>query len=252
MPSPFPGMNPYLENPSAWPSVHVYLITTVAQALVPQAPAGYFVAPESEMHIRELSAEERRLTAGRADVAVSTRDDRRRGGPIAAVMEAPVYGTFSDAVRFDLDRWVEIRDRQGRVVTVIEIISPSNKVGDRVAYENKRHRLIRDGVNLVEIDLVRAGGRLLMHRMPPSDYCVIVARAEERPAAGIWPIGLRDRLPTVPVPLRPPDADLRLDLQAVLDQVYDAGGFAGLVDLLELVPPLEGDDLAWAESIRAT
>ena len=113
--------------------------------------------------------------------------------------------------------FVEIRDRQGRdLVTVIELLSPTNKRPgpDREQYLAKRRQLLASGVHLVEIDLLRGHPRLPLDDLPPCDYYVMVSRAEERPQAGLWPLGLRDPLPPIPVPLRAADPDASLDLQA--------------------------------------
>jgi hypothetical protein len=73
-----------------------------------------------------------------------------------------------------------------------------------------------------------------------------VSRFERRPKAGFWPIGLRDRLPEIPIPLRHGDADARLDLQQVLHRIYDAAGYEYHIYTGPPEPPLSADDAAWA------
>ena len=216
MPSPFPGMNPYLERPSVWRGIHTYLIGAMGRSLVPQLPAGYEVRPEEEMFIRE----------------------------------APAYAALPQAVISETSRWLEITDSDGGgLVTVIELLSPTNKPRHREQYEQKRLRLLSAGVSLVEIDLLRAGRRMPLNGLPRCDYCLMVARPAERPRVGVWPLMLRDPLPILPIPLRPPDADVHLDLPALLNDVYDAGGYAPSDYRHPPDPPLAEADRAWAEAM---
>jgi hypothetical protein len=145
--------------------------------------------------------------------------------------------------------FLEIRDRESReLVTVLELLSPANKYAgpDREQYLAKARLLQRSLVNLVEIDLLRGGQRMPWLDMPPCDYCVVVSRVEQRPKAGFWPIRLRDRLPEIPVPLRPGDSDARLDLQEVLHRIYDAAGYEYHIYSGPPEPLLSGEDANWA------
>ena len=120
--------------------------------------------------------------------------------------------------------WVEIRDTKMRkLVTAIEILSPTNKTGrGRREYLHKRARFLRSAAHLLEIDLVRKGRRLPMRKkLPPDPYFVFLSRVERRPITEIWPIPFDQPLPTVPVPLLPGDADVFLDLQQALTNIYD-------------------------------
>jgi len=252
MPSPFPGMNPYLEQPGVWPDFHVTLLTELRRALVAQVSEKYVVGVEEELFIHEATAEERRLTA-RADVAVTERGAHRgQAAPSTGAPAAPTYATLPVTVDVERHRSLAVRDREGgQVVTAIEVLSPTNKDPSkhRDQYEAKRLRLIESGVNLVEIDLLRGWGRMPMDGLPPCDYCVMVSRSEEWPRAGVWPLGLRDVLPKVPTPLRPPDPDAWLDLQAALHRVYDDAGYARRLYRHEPNPPLAADEQAWARQL---
>jgi hypothetical protein len=128
---------------------------------------------------------------------------------------------------------VEIRDTaQRQLVTAIERLSPTNKQGaGRAEYLERRQRLLLSAAHLVEIDLLRAGQRLPMHQVLPSvPYFVFVGRAERRPLTEVWPITLREALPTIPIPLLQGDADVPLDLQAALTAVYDGCAYAASID----------------------
>lgn len=146
---------------------------------------------------------------------------------------------------------VEIRDVAGReLVTAIEVLSPTNKRGKgRSEYLSKRRRLLLSDAHLIEIDLLRQGKRLPMQKpLPPAPYYILVSRAEERPIVDVWPIPLTARLPVVPVPLLPGDADVPLDLQLALTTVYDLCGYDLAVNYA-LPPeiPLPPPEAAWAE-----
>ena len=121
------------------------------------------------------------------------------------------------------------------------MLSPSNKNPgpDREQYLSKRRRLLAASVHLVELDLLRGGPRLPIDDLPECDYYVLVSRMEERPHVGLWPIGIRDPLPKMPIPLRDPDPDAHVDLKAVLDRVYDAAGYFAYLYEGTPQPPLD-------------
>jgi hypothetical protein len=152
---------------------------------------------------------------------------------------------------------VEVRDvANRRLVTVIEILSPVNKMGDgAMEYVEKRTALMETSVHLLEIDLLRRGGRVIFETdPPPADYYVYLSRFTERPYTDIWPVGLRDRLPVLPVPLLPPDADVRLDLQQAVNACYDLVHYERLLDYTvpPPPPPLSESDAVWmAERLEA-
>jgi hypothetical protein len=251
MPSPFPGMNPFLEQDDAWHDFHEKIIPMIAERLVVQVRPHYIVKIDEHIYVHELPPEPRRYL-GRADVSVSRSEDitgRSGIGLLAAPTEVrlPVHDVEQLA-------FVEIRDRRSReLVTVIEVLSPSNKQSgsSRDQYLAKRQELLDSRANLVEIDLLRGGKPMPLDERPDRAYAysVLVSRVDDRPIAGFWPIGLRNRLPVIPVPLRAPASDARLDLQEALNHVYDASGYedyiySGLPD-----PPLDQEDKAWAESL---
>src|SRR4051812_45785928 len=229
MPSPFPGMNPYLERATAWESFHPHFITTTFQHIAAQLPPAYVIRIEYRVYIHEPPPDDRRYV-GKSDLGVGRTPGpvAGGGGPPAAVI-APAYITMPDAVEVERVGHLTIRDRDGNdLITLIELLSPTNKKygPDRVQYEAKRRELLRSPAHFVEIDLLRGGPRMHPDDLPSCDYCAIVSRVEERPRAGVWPWRLRDPLPALPIPLRSPDPDTLLDLKAVIDQVYDGGRYA--------------------------
>ena len=127
-------------------------------------------------------------------------------------------------------------------------MSPSNKRPgeDREHYRTTRRELLRSEAHLVEIDLLRGWAPMPMDGRPGGDYSVMVSRADRRPSAGFWPIGLRDRLPIIPIPLRAPDGDARVDLQEVLHRTYDGPGYEHFIYAGAPEPSLTADYAEWA------
>ena len=257
MPSPFPGMDPFVEHPFDWKGVHAELIVSARSAILAGLPGGYDCRIEADLYLHELSGEERgypvRPTGPAAAVAdggvvTSAGGVSGRGG--AAVLDAPVRHAVevSTAVLEYAHPFLEVTDRDGeRVVCVLELLSPSNKSGsDRAAYLRKRDRLLDSETHLVEIDLLRTGRRMPIGGPIEEPYLVMVSQAGLRPAAGEWPFGLRDRFPTVPVPLSGDDPPVWVDLGAVFADAYDRGGFARRAYRRAPDPPLDPADAAWA------
>jgi Protein of unknown function (DUF4058) len=247
MPSPFPGMNPYLERDDIWLDFHQSFIPALRETLAEQVRPKYLVKLEEQLFIHELPENQRRFV-GRADVSLA-QPARAGGDAVAVETAAPAYGRLVEPVDIEPHTYIEIRDRHGLdLVTVIELLSPSNKQtgGDRDQYLAKPHKLLSSPTHLIEIDLLRSGPRLPLDGLPACDYCVTVSRAQERPRVGIWPIQLKDKLPIIPVPLRPPDADATVDLQAILHRVYDAAGYADYLYSTPPRPPLDAKSATWA------
>lgn len=249
MPSPFPGMNPYLERAAVWHGFHQRIITHMGDQLAALVGDSYIVDVETHLYLHELPAEERRLM-GHSDVSVA-------GGPAApsaggaAVLNAPQELQFPavDAERYS---WLEIRDREGhRVVTAVEILSPTNKRQgpDRDDYLAKRARYMNSAIHFVEIDLLRAGTRPSPPQLPASDYYVLLTRANQLGRAGFWPLRLDERLPIVPIPLTAPDLDVTIDLQAVLNHVYDAARYGNWIYGGPPEPLLGLEQVEWARQL---
>ena len=129
--------------------------------------------------------------------------------------------------------WVEIRDKAGRkLVTMIEILSPTNKRGQgRKDYLEKRAKILGNSAHLLEIDLLRKGQRLPMAEpLPEGAYFVVLTRTNKRPQSDVWPIALDEPLPTVRVPLLEPDPDVPLDLQQAFATIYDLSRYDLAID----------------------
>lgn len=252
MPSPFPGMDPYLEG-DEWTSFHTSLTTEIARQLTPRLRPKYVALPQRRFdRVDEgaVAVETVYPDVGVAQVGSTANESLGQTAPagpcvLETVMEARAPHT-----------WVEIRDVAGRsLVTCIEILSPWSKRGQgREEYRDRRNKLLRSSSHLVEIDLLRRGKRVPMKSpLPPASYYVFVSRSEQRPMLHVWPIGLDHRLPTFPVPLLTGDADVGLDLQLCVQNVYDLGGFDLVLDYSKPpAVPLTADQATWvAQCLRA-
>jgi hypothetical protein len=231
MPSPFPGMNPYIEQPAVWQDFHTRFMVLAAELIGVQVEPRYFVKVEEHLFLHERSSDERR-PFGRLDLTLvpgGRTQTALPGGVATAAPSAPSTVFVPSGVDEVPQRYLEILDRQTRqVVTVVELLSPSNKDpgGDREQYWKKTRLLLgRTTVGLVEIDLLRGGTRLPWVDMPHCDYYALVSRAATRPKVDFWPIQLRESLRPIPIPLREGEPEPMLDLQAMIHRIYDAGHY---------------------------
>lgn len=221
----FPGIDPYLEDPDLWPDVHFVLIAQLRAALNTCLPTGYVARADRHIYIHEPPALERLLLLGRPDVPVLG-PEAVSAGP-ATLIDAPCAVALPVVPRTGT-RFVKVVNTTGhRLVAAIELLSHSNKLSgpDRDAYLTKRGEYLAAGVNLVEIDFLRGGQRMPMGEPPTADYYVLVCRASQLPRAGVWPLSVREPLPTVPVPLDEGVADVPLDLAACWRAVVDSGRY---------------------------
>lgn len=258
MPSPFPGMNPYLEQPAAWKDFHTRFIPAAAAVIGRQVRPRYFVKIEEHLYIHEPPAR-RRFPLGQPEVSVHTHRGTPpvvpAGGPVAV---APGRVGMPAPVAEETVPYLEVIDRDNReVVAVVELLSPSNKETgpNRDQYRAKMQRLLASRTAVVEIDLLRGGPRMPWAGLPACDYYAVVSRPDARsadpPQADIWPVRLREPLPRVPVPLRPGDAEASLDLQLLVHQLYDDADYGLYVYATPPEPRLRPDDAAWARGVLA-
>jgi uncharacterized protein DUF4058 len=247
MPSPFPGMDPYLEG-YLWPDVHNALAAKLRQLLTPLLRPHYTarlaiymvedIAPESEIGIMYPDVEV--LLSDQARTPSPSRQERPADGALSGVFGTPAPLTLPVLQPIDVQVVnVEIRDAaHNRLVTCIEILSPVNKREPGLTvYRQKRQRLYQAGVHLIELDFIRRGTRPYAHpRIPDVPYVITVIRAHTG-LMDIWPLGLRDTLPIVPVPLRPPDSEVLLDLPLALTSIYDEAAYDLSIDYRQPPPP---------------
>lgn len=172
------------------------------------------------------------------------------GAPSGPIATEPIRV----AIEEEVERWIEIRESTGRLITALELLSPSNKCDavERDRYLRKRGHYISGGASFVEIDLVRQGTwlfptvvRRVLERAGAA-YGICVFRATRRDEHEVYPIRLREPLPGIRIPLRATDADVILNLQALVDQCHERGRYHLLDYTAHLAPPLSSEDATWA------
>jgi len=257
MPSPFPGMDPYLEQ--FWGDVHVRLINNACGGIQRQLPRGLVARMGERVFVEPSDGEARNIIPDVRVVERGLPGERRlsTGNGIAVAEPLVVHLEQSEPMRQGFIEIIDIKSGR-RVVTVIEVLSPSNKMPGpgRDLYVKKQDELKDGRVSLVEIDLLRAGKRVLSvpfdripegHRTP---YAACARRGWKVFEVEFYRIPLRERLPAIRIPLRQNDTDVALDLQALIDQSYEDGRYGDDIDYREEPePPLAPDDAQWADAL---
>ncbi|NJK80305.1 MAG: DUF4058 family protein [Chloroflexaceae bacterium] len=257
MQSPFPGMDPYLEQPSMWPDVHNSLIAAIRDQLQIALAPNYraVITPYTVFESIEIAP----VRAVIPDVGMFERDASRTMESTAVAIEAaPLTLPAMMDVPTEYAR-IEIRTVRDHVlVTAIELLSPANKrpgAEGADAYEKKRQELFRSTAHLLEIDLLRGGRRPQVARpLPEASYFIFLSRVQHRPYIDIWPLSLRESIKPVPIPLCHPDPPIPLDLGAAIHETYRRARYDLDIDYRTDPPPpaLSPEDAAWlAEHLQA-
>lgn len=260
MPSPFPGMDPYLEHPEFFPDLHDSLVIYLREALQPRLPKPYYVRVRSRVWVeytnRVIEPDVNLLRANQP-AAAPPDNGGITGAVVVALREVAVP---NDETR---EPFLEIHTVQGdrQLVTAIEVLSLSNKKINsegRKLYLEKQRDLLNSQVNLVEIDLLRGGEHSTAVPLAdataaagPFDYHVCVRRMDALQQRYVYPIRLEQRLPEILLPLLPGDAGVSIDLQAVFDRCYDTGGYDRLSPYADRPPdpPLAPERAGWATQL---
>ncbi len=267
--NPFAGMDPYLEAPDIWPDFHNALAAEMRTILNRQLPAPYYARLEmrAELGIIFEEGTEKRIVP---DVLVVTRPSLpTASSPVAVLDQTRVAVTEGFQFRVHSEpishHFVEVRDgaRGHKLITLIEIVSPSNKRSgpDRRAYETKQREILESDAHLIELDFIRAGRRLLpnpeledaVFRMA-CDYLVLVNRSNLRQDTWmdytVYPIDVRETLPVIPVPLQTDIMDVPLDLQYVAQRAYRGGPYLRALDYTQPPPPppFSPEKLEWIDA----
>lgn len=249
--NPFPGMNPFLER--TWHPVHTALISFIWEEIATRLPDDLVARPEERLAIDEIEPGNGYI----ADVGITetwkegvspswTPAQHTREG--VAIAEPQIL-----RVDEEVERWIEIRTAEGRVVTIIELLSPANKESAWGRYKLKQNDHLQSTASLVEIDLLR-GGRFALpvaeeHLRKPDGACYYVccSRAWRPATREVYCCPLRERLPAIRIPLRSTDRDIVLDLQPLIDRCYEVGRYyKGRFDDAP-GPPFPPEDAAWVE-----
>jgi hypothetical protein len=225
---PFIGMNPRLESPDLWTEVHHRLISAIAIHLGPTLRPKYRVAIEKRVYFSEG---DQAVEVGIPDAAVLTAV-QTRPSTTTATLEPQTDDSMSVTLPMTSEvkeGYLEIREvATGRVITAIEVLSPTNKRAGygRNTYEAKRQKLLASQSHLIEIDLLRYGKPMeLLNTPTKTDYRILVSRSEDRPQARLYGFDLGQPIPPIVVPLEPGDTEPILNLQALLNEIYDQAGF---------------------------
>ncbi len=260
MPSPFPGMDPYIERAAIWPDFHDRLISALVGALQPSLRPKYAALTQDRLYLVES---ERPIYPDLALVTTGWnrpwRADDDGGGLAVLESDAPAVSEEDILLEELREPFIEIIEPAagGRVVTAIEVVSPSNKSQSegRAAYTGKRREYLESGAHLVEIDLLRAGRPLvnaparMLEQLRPWDYVVAVTRqiAKKR-RHEIYAFGLEQRLPRFAIPLANNDPDVVLDLNVPFVRCWDEGPYPMLLKYHETPPgELAAERVAWCE-----
>jgi hypothetical protein len=258
MTSPFPGMDPYLE--AHWGDVHTSLATYTRDQLQKQLPRELRARIEEQVLVEDEDEEDSPVARWKPDARVVERNPDNHPGAkkesSVALAEPLIVEWIVDPL---VQRSVRIIDStdNSRLVTAIEFLSPANKIGrkGRDAYRRKQRDYLDGGVSLVEIDLGRKGDYVLAapKKQIPSDllepYRICVSRGWQPGHAEFYRIPLRLPLPTIRIPLRERDADVTLELQAIIMAAYESGGYDDIDYTQDPDPPLSPDDAAWADLV---
>jgi hypothetical protein len=267
MPSPFPGMDPFLEDPAVFPDLHDTLITYLREAINAVLPPPYYARGSARVWIEPVRRHVepdvdvlRRPPAGNGNAGTGT--GAISAGGVAVATESVIVRVQQEEIREPFLEVIRAGPGDDRLVATLEVLSLVNKttgVQGRELYQRKQAQLLNSSVHLVEIDLLRGGTHSTAVPLAdaraqagPFDYHVCV-REFDRPSGEfrVYPIRLENRLPTVAIPLLPGDEAVRVALQSVLDRCYDSGHYARWVRYRERtpVPPLRPEQAAWAEQV---
>jgi hypothetical protein len=254
MPTPFPGMDPFIEG-QIWADFHHEFLGEIRYALVRRLPAHYSAVLEERVYIDRADDEGSEhfvadmAIAGDVEAGGGRRSKRVAAGE-AVLLEYPVPEERRET-------FLTIRSPQSReIVIVLEVLSPANKRAGgegRAQYLEKREAILGSEVNLVELDLLRGGRRLPMaQRLPSASYFALVRNPRRRQVAAVYPWRLSDRLPPIPIPLSAGDADVTLDLQTIFASSYERAGYEQSLDYdRPVMPPLSADEAKWTAEVLA-
>ncbi len=255
MPSPFPGMDPFIES-QVWEDFHRHFIEDIFTALVPRVRPRYVVRVEERVYV-EYAPNRREVIRPDVSVVEGQPAEPLTAAKASTVAAAPFVLTLPKPQE-EREPFITIRSRESaEVVTIIEVLSPTNKnpkSDGHSEYLHKRGVILQSSTHLVELDLLRGGERLpTVEPLPPADYYAFVSRADRRPEVEAYPWTLRQPLPAIPVPLAWGDPDVVLDLQEIFNTVYDRAGYDYSLDYTRSIePPLSDADAGWVQKILAS
>ena len=257
MPSPFPGMDPYLEHPDFWQETHHWLTIALADTIMPQIRPKYEIAIKQNIYKNDTNDyNSNSMLVSIPNVAIehqsNTIDVPNRSVAIATLtLPTTVKVPTTEKIK---QTYLEVREMTTKqVVTAIEILSPVNKRSGegRITYLKKRQSILGSLTNLVEIDLLRKWESMpILNNSIQSDYRILVSPRNSRPFADLYAFNLRDSFPVFPLPLREEDIEPIVNLPEIFAGIYDRAGYDYRLDYnLEPVPSLSEEDRVWASQL---
>ena len=255
MPSPFPGMDPYIEATGSWKNFHNLLIGECEARLNAVLPAAYIARSDERVQLYDDDGTPNRQIEPDTTVSRRPRSQPVRPAGGVATLEPQVVPQSIPWVEMPREMYLEILHfPEEQVVTTLEVLSPSNKVGGgREEYPIRRRDLLLSGVSLLELDLLLGGRRVpLEGPLPGGDYHALLTRQDRREQCEVFSWSVRDGLPTLPVPLWPGDGDVPLDLAATFAATYERGAFGRKLArryAAEPPPLLAEAERAWAAGL---
>jgi Protein of unknown function (DUF4058) len=260
--SPFPGMNPYLEQPSFWSSFHNRFMVAIANAIEPQLSDRYYVDVETRTYQSNEAGDE--ILIGIPDAVVFSAEagkanaseflDSAESDSSIALQEPPTPEPVRVPTPIEIrERYLEIREvGSDAVITVMELLSPKNKqAGEgRNAYEQKRRSVLGSSTHLIELDLLRGGRQMEILGTPKTaPYRILISRSHQRPDAELYRIALQQPLPNIWVPLKPDEPEVIAPLQNAFQQVFREARYGTRIDYSQPPPPpaLSKIDQAWLD-----
>jgi hypothetical protein len=245
MPSPFPGMDPFIES-QKWEDFHTSFLTAIRDYMVPGLRPKYAVDVERRIYLETNDSIPVQSLVVDAAILKPTKNSSHLSseqGGVAILQETEIEPRVCTIPYDEEHRETFITIRRGKpseVVTVIELLSPTNKrpnTNGRQIYKEKTAALLKTRANFVELDLLRNGERTLVSNPPPGDYFAMVSRARMRPNVEVYGWRLLQRLPVIPIPLADADPDVKLDLQSVFASLYDRAGYDYTLDYRQAIEP---------------
>jgi hypothetical protein len=254
MPSPFPGMDPFIEM-QEWSDFHARFMTVISEVLTPDIRPRYIVRVERRVYVEQSFGDPEQAIP---DIAILERTnfaDKTIPAPTTDSTStiAPVECLLPE-IEETREYFLTIKDRETqRIVTMIELLSPSNKRAKSVGndkYISKRTEILQSDANLIELDFLRFGQRLPMQTpLPPGDYYALVCRAWHRRRANVYAWTMRQQLPTIPIPLCQNEPEPHLDLQKAFELTFERAAYQDSLDYSQpLKPAMDQDDSTWMEA----
>jgi hypothetical protein len=261
MKSPFPGMDPFIEASRLWEDFHDHLTEKLYEALADALPPKYQVRTARRSYVELVETEGKEARPFKPDVSVSqpVSEGATRAGTGVAIADSSTDAESVSLRAFVAEefreKFVEVfeQDEEGlRLVTCVEVLSPSNKrkgSTGRKKYLRKRQALLLGQAHLVELDLLRGGLKMpMLDPWPDCPYTLLVCRQERAPTCHVFKAYSLKRLPVLPVPVASPDPDVAIDLQPMVEAIYARGRYFAAIDYTKPCRlSLSAEETSWLE-----